>query len=191
MMTCLQTLSLLSDYADQSLSDRLKEAVEAHLQECSACNSEWNSVKRLVSMLGERPRPDPGEPYWQELDKLILARTSETVRPAADAINDAAFSGHGSRRRSLLRSLVSAAASICILVSALLVGTSQEYRQVKVLNSESPMLLSSSLTDSAGAQLRWRVVDQERVILARSLSCIGTPGLLGRFTGVPDLVASR
>ena len=190
-MTCLQTLSLLSDYTDQNLPEHLKEAVDAHLRKCSACYTEWDSTQRLADLLREQPRPDPGEPYWQEVDRLIMARTTEKARPDKTHIREASYQGLNDKRRSLLRSLVSAAASICILVSALLVGTGQEYRQVQVSSSERPMLISASLSDSAGEQLRTRTFEDQRVMVARSLSCIGSPGLLGRFTGVPDLVAPR
>lgn len=60
-MTCVEVRSLLSAYLDGAITGRQMHSLGRHLQECNACDGEYNSLRRaqsLVSNLGRAKAPE-------------------------------------------------------------------------------------------------------------------------------------
>ena len=51
-LSCQQTVSMLSDYIDGLLDAETAESVWQHLQECEACMDEYESLDKIVFLLG-------------------------------------------------------------------------------------------------------------------------------------------
>lgn len=73
-MNCQNITTLLSDYTDGRLAPKMDGAVRRHLQSCSACHSEAESLKDTVQLLGrfENRRLSPGfeKSLFERLDRL-------------------------------------------------------------------------------------------------------------------------
>lgn len=181
-MTCQSTLSLLDDYVDGELPAFLAEQVSNHLKVCRACWTEYEQTQRLKELLKQRQAPDPGPDYWSEASQLIVARAVEG--PSAgrfDAADDIA-----ERRNSFFRALVSLAASLMILFTALLIG--QEHQEVKQQAgiTSGPVLVASSV--GRGSDEASRVVSSDEMArVAKGMLLLGPPGMLGRFAGLTEL----
>jgi len=186
-MTCQRALSLIEDYIDEGLSPAEAERVERHLEGCSRCREEFHTAQRLKQLLKQMPRHDPGRDYWSETARLIRARTIEVPlddRQALGVTTDAA----GARRNALVRALVSVAASLFVLVSAILIGASQDQRVSRMDTVSAPILATAPVSELLGADNSPVVTQAEQVRLAKGMLLMGAPGFLGRFTGLPDLM---
>jgi anti-sigma factor RsiW len=58
MMNCKKAFRLLSAYQDGELASGLNREMEAHLQGCLACRSEWQGLQGVVAGLRVLPAPD-------------------------------------------------------------------------------------------------------------------------------------
>jgi hypothetical protein len=60
-MTCVQVKSMLSAYLDGAITGRQMYSLDQHLQNCSACNQEYESLRRtqaLLSNVGRAKAPE-------------------------------------------------------------------------------------------------------------------------------------
>jgi anti-sigma factor RsiW len=73
-MQCRQVQFYLSDYLSGNLSLRDTQEFAEHLASCSTCRQLVQEEKNLVRMLRGSPIPDPGESYWNNLDREIPAK---------------------------------------------------------------------------------------------------------------------
>ncbi|HUV30337.1 MAG TPA: zf-HC2 domain-containing protein [Acidobacteriota bacterium] len=186
-MTCCEVRSLLEGHVDDELSAGVGRAVEEHLALCSDCRTDHESLANLKKLLKSQPRPDPGREYWREVASLILARTVEAEPPARQETDRELT--YITRRRSFFRSLVAAAISVLILVSALYVGANQPPGTVKISTSDQPVLLTSSLAGMVYSVDTGIINREERLRLARGILLLGPPGIPGRSSGLTDLLA--
>lgn len=186
-MTCQRALSLIEDYIDEDLSPAEAEWVERHLEGCSRCREEFHTAQRLKQLLKQMPRHDPDRDYWSETARLIRARTID-VPPNDQLALGVTTYVVGARRNALVRALVSVAASLFVLVSAILIGASQDQRVSRMDTVSAPILATAPVSELLGADNSPVVTRAEQVRLAKGMLLMGTPGFLGRFTGLPDLM---
>ena len=186
-MTCQRALSLIDDYTDEDLSPAEAEQVERHLEGCSRCRGEFRTAQRLKQLLKQMPGHDPGRDYWSETARLIRARTID-VPPDDRLTLGVTIDAVGARRNALVRALVSIAASLFVLVSAILIGTSQDQRVSRMDAVSAPILATAPVSELLGADNSPMVTRAEQVRLAKGMLLMGAPGFLGRFTGLPDLM---
>jgi anti-sigma factor RsiW len=186
MMTCLEFRSRLDPYIDHELSAEDTRRADEHARDCDACRRELASHRELTALLaGHRHPHQPDETYWDESHELILARTEEGARVDSDLSDPIPSRGWYT---PLTRSILSVAASVALLVTALLLG-SQHDRPVTVFQHQGEQfIVSAELTDmmitSDGGPLSRG--DQRRLGSAAIL--VGSPGVLGRIDFLPGLL---
>ncbi len=184
-MTCPEAVSRLDDLADNALPDAEAVKVRDHIQSCDACRREYEQTIRLKRLLGGMTAPDPGDAYFQETTSLILARTVDAAPEQPERIS--ADDLRREKRGALLRAILSVAASIAILVSAILIGSSPEQQVLRSQTEHAPVLATADLRDVVGPHDLPVYSHKDRVRLARGMMLIGSPGFLGRFAGLPDM----
>jgi predicted anti-sigma-YlaC factor YlaD len=62
-MTCAETKRRLSGYHDQVLTPKLNQGVAGHLSDCSECQREYESFKRMLKVLSKLKSFDPPRSY--------------------------------------------------------------------------------------------------------------------------------
>ena len=187
-MTCYQALTLLEDYVDKELPDDKEVLIREHITGCASCRKEYEATLLLKELLKQHQPPDPGQDYWTETTNLIAARTIES--PPAPTETVAAIDRRSIERNAFMRSLVSVAASLIVLFSALLLGSGQQQRLARISASEPPVFVSAPLEQVVGTDNTIIVTRDEQVRLARGMLLMGAPGTLGRFLSPFDLAPS-
>ncbi len=184
-MTCPEAVSRLDDLADDQLPADEAVQVREHIQSCDACRREYEQTLRLKRLLGDMTAPDPGDAYFQETTSLILARTVQAApeQPVRISADDA----RRQNRRALVRAILSVAASIAILVTAILIGSSPEQQVLRSQSEHAPVLATADLREVVGPHDIPVFTREDRIRLARGMMLIGSPGFLGRFAGLPDM----
>ena len=186
-MTWHLTGSLLEDYIDGELAETEVTRVTEHLKTCPECRAEFDSGRRLKIVLSQQRLPDPGPDYWPEVTSLVLARTVESgatqfvERPAAER-------QHADVRRTFVRSLVSLAASLVLLVSALVVGSNHLRERAQTAPEKRPVYVAASIRALIGPDNYVVITPKEKVTIARGVSALGAPGLLGRVSALSQLL---
>jgi predicted anti-sigma-YlaC factor YlaD len=186
-MTCHDALTLLEDYVDRDLPADKEALVREHLAGCASCRQDVDKTVFLKELLRQHKPQNPGEDYWLETTRLILARTTESNSgnmPYA-SITDS----RERRRHAFMRSVVSVAASLAVLFSALLLGSGQEQRLARLGAAQPPVFVSAPLEEIVGADNTIIVSRDENDRLARGMLLMGAPGTLGRFMS-PFVIAS-
>jgi len=179
-MICQRALSLLDDFLDNELPPADAAQVKAHLDGCPACRQAYDESRRLKELLKQKGTHDPGRDYWLETSQLILAKTVQLGGPSLAAVE--AVSDH---RGAFVQALVSLAASLVILVSAVIVGMNQSHAPDAGV-SGGPLLLSSSVGRQLNAT-KVIITEIERQRLAKGMLLMGPPGLLGHVGGLTQL----
>lgn len=184
-MTCRHALLLLEDFVDEELSPAEADEVSRHFRECRACRLEYEAAKRLKGLLSNLPSADPGSEYWEETMRLIMARTTGAVSSPEEK-SDTIDIGY-TRRRAFVRSLVSAAASLIILISALALGSSYEEQTALSAGSvgSATVYAQNPCVDDATSG----VTCEEQARRATGMLLIGPPGVLGRIAALTDFSA--
>ncbi len=178
-MTCHDALALLEGYVDGELSPDKETRVKTHLSGCSACRGEFETSVILKELLKQTIPPDPGEEYWSETTRLIKARTTESRFPETEVIS--VSDRRSTERSAFARSLVSVAASLVVLFSALLLGSGTQERIARLTASEPPVYVATPLEQVVGSDNTVIVTQDENFRLARGMLLLGAPGSLGRF----------
>jgi len=76
-MTCVQVKSMLSAYLDGAITGRQMYSLDQHLQNCSACDQQYESLRRTQALLSKVGRPKAPEDLSL---KLRLALSHEAAR---------------------------------------------------------------------------------------------------------------
>lgn len=179
-MTCGQVGALLSDYLDNEVTAEQAAQIKAHLDECAECRAEHSDLLAVRNALGSGSVSLPEEDYWRQTEELILeksARAEARIRPVP----------RSAERHSFTRAVMSLAASLVILVSAMLVGSDLQSQLALQQADDSPALVTLSLQESVGTRYRTFHAMDEQYKLTRSLILIAPPGSLGRFVLPPDI----
>jgi len=186
-MTCQRVLSQVENLIDGELSPAEAEQVQKHLEGCLSCREEFLTVQRLKQLLGQMPACDPGRDYWDQTERLILERTInvqqshwQTPRGTTDKVR--------LQHNALMRALASLAASLFVLVSAILIGTNSDGKVSRMSAADVPILATAPGSELLGTDNKPLVTQAEQVRLAKGMLLMGSPGFLGRFTGLPDLM---
>ena len=181
-MICQRALSLLDDYLDNELPETTAAEVKTHLDQCATCRAAFEECRRLKELLKQKGNCDPGQDYWLETSQLILAKTTAQGRPDRPyaALDEAA-----DPRGSFVQALVSLAASLVILISAVIVGMNQSHAPDAGARS-GPLLFSSSVDRQLdpGEDI---ITADERQRVAKGMLLLGPPGLLGHIGGLTQL----
>ena len=180
-MTCRHVLQLLEDYIDNELAETPAAELREHLENCHKCREEYNSALRLKEVLKQKAAyRKPGRDYWSETSDLILARTVEHA--TFDDGNISHKQKETMQRNAFLRSMVSVFASLIILFSAIILGTSQKRQFTETNINETSMFVLSPSEFSSGTDNTYVITHAERLNLAKGMLLTGSPGLLGKFS---------
>jgi Putative zinc-finger len=76
-MTCVQVRSMLSAYLDGAVTGKQMYLLNQHLESCSVCEQQYNSLRRTQALLSKMARPKAPEDLSL---KLRLALSHETAR---------------------------------------------------------------------------------------------------------------
>jgi anti-sigma factor RsiW len=186
-MTCFDALALLDDFVDGELDSSHAGSVRDHVENCDRCHEEFLATKRLKELLKTSPLDNPSEDYWSDTTRLIMARTVATGLPTATETRTAS---QRSNRNDFVRSLVSLAASIAILISAVLVGQSQDQSAISVsIQGDRPVFLAHSVVEQFPGGYPELAADSDQSRLARGMLLMGMPGHLSRLALLADMMA--
>lgn len=184
-MTCREALSYLDDYIDNDLDPALMAQVRRHLDDCVECQTELEASKRLRLLFKAGHPPEPRADYWPELSSLILAKTTEND---SASIPKTESRPSPEDRRDLVRSSLALAASICILLGALYLG-SQKAQQARQFNPlDAPVLVTASLGGLVGGSPNAILTKREYTNLVAGRMLIGFPGPLAKSMGLIDML---
>lgn len=192
-MTCHQALSLLEDSVDNELSPSQAADLEEHLKACDSCRQEYQAslqLKQSLKQLQQDARvPDPGEDYWSEVTSLVLAKTVDsTTREPARVVD---IRSNADDRRSLVRSLMLFAASLIIMLSAIYLGMQRNQMSASADFGTSPILMTATLSDVMASDNRAIVTREEENQMVRGMLALSTPGPVGRYGGLTELLSDR
>jgi anti-sigma factor RsiW len=175
---------MLDAYVDGELSaDQMAQAQE-HLQRCTICRDEIASLQSLKESLEQsRGVPEPPIGYWEDSRERITAKTTLSAEPLHQSAPPERQSYY-----PLLRSVLSVAASIALLVTVLVIGSKHEKPAVVIKGPSGQVIVAQALADELlipdGGELT--IGDQRRIGTACILA--GGPGMLGRFNNLPGLL---
>ncbi|MBU8932424.1 MAG: zf-HC2 domain-containing protein [candidate division Zixibacteria bacterium] len=184
-MTCRDILSQLDRLIDDELSPDQAATMHRHFNECTACREEYELAQRMVMALETMTTPVPNSDYWSEVNGLVLARTVDG-EIAADSKYPFA-NQKGLQRKALVRSILSVAASMVILFSALLIGSQHQTQMSTVNTATSPVLATADVRELLASDNTAIFSREHQIRLAQGMLLVGLPGSLGRFAGLPEL----
>ncbi len=185
-MTCRTALSLLDDYVDGDLDASSACELEDHLEGCASCRQELADTKRLKELLKNSKPSTPDSDYWQQTTHLILARI---VEAEPQRTRSAAKDRDRRKRHAFVRSIVSLAASIAILVSAILVGESRHHSPstFAVAGIGQSVYFTEALAGQLDLDDAVYTTDDRRR-LARGMLMMGSPATPGRLAMIIEMV---
>lgn len=76
MSDCTRIQSMLSDYIEDNLNTESSSMVKNHINECNACQSEWQNLRDVISTLQDQIQPRAG--FWDELDNKLDAALNDS-----------------------------------------------------------------------------------------------------------------
>ncbi len=82
-MKCRTVNKQISLYLDGRLADRERALLEAHLQECSGCRAEVESLRQALAALKTLTRPIPRPGGWERLEARLRQKSQPAARPVA------------------------------------------------------------------------------------------------------------
>ncbi len=185
MMTCQEVLSYLDDLIDDELPPTKSTDMQTHIAHCQSCREEYDRTIRLLTLLKQRKVFTPDETYWDEVTPLVIAKTVEAVQD--DVTVQPQVQDFREKRTALIRAVVAAAASLAILFSALVIG-SQQSQQLSERDFSSPVFATADLRELLGPRDSGIFTRNDQLQLARGMLLIGSPGVLGRFSGMQELI---
>ena len=175
-MYCRQVQSHLDDYILNQIDRELFDQIDNHLKECLDCQKRLKTNKQLILELKSITTPDPGDYYWQQMEKSILAKTLDVnnekiERPGRDKAKPINI---------INRYLIPLAASFVLLFGAIMLSNSiqnQAQFSSQATKSSSPFILAENragLSERSDSQIFTAIV-------------AAAPGSLGRhliFTNI-------
>jgi anti-sigma factor RsiW len=177
--------SLLEDFVDNELSEEELADFKRLLESSPELRDEHQLAVRLKELMKKQPVPDPGEDYWSEVTELILARTTGAPDNETTVTSQEELSN---RRSAFLRSLVSAAAALFILFSALVIGSGKHHQMLTENISANSVLLTASVADEINSDSFVMMTKAERNSATIGLLMLGPPSPVGRFAALPMLL---
>jgi putative zinc finger protein len=135
-MTCVQVKSMLSAYLDGAITGRQMYSLDQHLQNCSACNQQYESLVRTQALLSKVGRAKAPEDLSL---KLRLALSHEAARRRQPL-----WGNLGLRFENALRAfMVPATAGVVatIVIFGVLMGF---ITPVQANNSDVPLMISTN-----------------------------------------------
>lgn len=183
-MTHRHKMSLLGDFVDNELSDADRAAFRQLLAESDDLRTELEHTVRLKQLLRQKLAPDPGEPYFDELTRLIEARSVERGNPPAETESDRV--DHSYQRRMFVRSLASAAASLLLFFAALAIGSRHDYI---VSRNEAPgVFLAGAAAEQFEQQGMELATVEEQSSVRKGIFLLSPPGSIGRLYAMQDMI---
>jgi len=177
-MTCSHFMALLDGFIDGEIDTSLSNEMQQHLSECDDCSSEYASALRLKKNLTSMAVPDPGNDYWRETTEIILARTvSADPSPPFNAET-------GQDKRAFVRSMLSVAASLFILFTAMLLGSGQDSPTVLLNQPSATIVHPPSAQDSVQVQQGVFAPTDDQTRLLRGTLLLTSPGAPGLATAM-------
>lgn len=184
-MTHRHKMSLLGDFVDNELPDTELAEVKKLLANSEDLRSEHELLVRLKQLLRQKRAPDPGEAYFDELTRLIEARTVDAgTLPVETAI---VRSDPSHQRRMFVRSLVSAAASLFLFFAALTLGSRHTAVYAPGDDDQSGVFLAGAAADHLERNVMDLATVEERSSLRKGIFLLSPPGSIGRLSGLADL----
>ncbi len=75
-MRCDDVAVNLPDYVLGKIEPNLKRSLEYHLEGCSECRAELESIREPIRLLGEVEIEEYPDTFWQELHSIIMDKVS-------------------------------------------------------------------------------------------------------------------
>ncbi len=188
-MTTPPKRSLLEDFVDGELTDEEACDFQRRLQNTPELQNEHEMTVRLKELLKHQPVPDPGDEYWSEATSLILARITGAGDSHRETVSVPELLAR--RRTAFMRSAVSAAASLFILFSALVIGSNRTARKDDNFGAGGRMLVTTNLADRLAQPMNDFTFEAEKADLAVGNLLLGPPGHVGRFHDVSEMLPMR
>ena len=185
IMTCRHTQTLLEDFLDGDLDSADADLFSRHAEQCSECRIKLEEAKKLREQLKSHTVPDPGERYFEETTRLILSRTGSLNRdglsrrisaPPSVPINDSYIDA----KAAFIRSVVSFAMAVLVLVSAIYIGTNSPDSTATADQTGTGYYVSVDLSNLLNADREKIVTAAEQNRISRGMLLMGAPGALGR-----------
>jgi hypothetical protein len=137
-MTCMQSKSMLSAYLDGAVTGKQMQALDRHLRECSACESEYESLRRtqlVLARLGSARVPE-------DLSlKLRLAISHEASRRRTSQIGNLIVHVQNALRAFMVPATTGLVATV--LVFGVLIGLLTSPPPVHANASDVPLMFST------------------------------------------------
>jgi hypothetical protein len=134
-MTCMQSKSMLSAYLDGAVTGKQMQALDRHLRECSACESEYESLRRtqlVLARLGSARVPE-------DLSlKLRLAISHEASRRRTSQIGNLIVHVQNALRAFMVPATTGLVATV--LVFGVLIGLLTSPPPVHANASDVPLM---------------------------------------------------
>ena len=175
-MSCRQVQSHLDDYILNQIDKKLFDQINNHLKDCNDCQKLLETNRQLILSLQTIETPDPGDYYWQQIEKSILTKTVGVNKTNAELSTPVKIEPIN----IINRYLIPLAASFILLFGAIMLSNSIQNRT----------LFSSQITDGSSPYI---LAENSAVLSEKSDSQIFTaivaaaPGSLGRhliFTNI-------
>lgn len=72
-MICNEVQPLLTDFADNTLDNETRKAIQAHLDGCAQCSKEWLETSQLLAAIRHTPVTVPGAAVRQQFNAMLQA----------------------------------------------------------------------------------------------------------------------
>ena len=182
-MTRRHDLSLVDDLVDNELPPERAAEVQKLIESSPEWRDRYQETTRLVNALRQKKISDPGETHWVDSANRVLSRT-------------AAFDGYDDRFitkkeyqagvGSLVKSMLSLAASIAILLATVYLGSNTEQLTKQAPNSHA-ILVAAPLVQPVHSYPSAFSGHDSQARMARGVMLLGTPGMLGRMVGLAEI----
>jgi anti-sigma factor RsiW len=182
-MTRRHDLSLVDDLIDNELSPELAAEVQKLIEASPEWRERYQETTRLVTALRQKKIADPGEIHWVESANRVIDRTA-----ARHGYDDRFITKQEYRAGvgSLVRSMLSLAASIAILAATIYLGARTTHASRPAPNSH-PILVAAPMADPVHSYPSAFTDRETQIRLARAVMLLGNPGILGRAIGLAEI----
>jgi Putative zinc-finger len=137
-MTCMQSKSMLSAYLDGAVTGKQMQALDRHLRECSACQSEYESLRHTQLVLA---RLGPARVPEDLSLKLRLAISHEASRRRTSQIGNLILHVQNALRAFMVPATTGLVATV--LVFGVLIGLLTSPPPVHANASDVPLMFST------------------------------------------------
>ena len=137
-MTCMQSKSMLSAYLDGAVTGKQMQVLDRHLRECSACQSEYESLRHTQLVLA---RLGPARVPEDLSLKLRLAISHEASRRRTSQIGNLILHVQNALRAFMVPATTGLVATV--LVFGVLIGLLTSPPPVHANASDVPLMFST------------------------------------------------